>query len=151
MARRSTGTAQGREGPDAAQRRAGSTAAGVAVGPNRKRLPLRDRRRKSVPRGSLQRTFATRRLPLHVWTRLHHRLPGVLGDSRQFQRSSPAPRGSRRDDDLHLPRAAREAARLSSADGLEFQLGFQLRQRIQFRLWGFRLRAAAEERARARG
>ena len=42
--------------------------------------------------------------------------------------------GLRRDDDLRLARADREAARLSGADGLELQLGVQPRKRLQLRL-----------------
>ena len=58
----------------------------LPVGSGRQRVSIRDRRRDSLAIGPLSRAFATPRLPLHVWTRLHRRLPVLLGDCRRVQR-----------------------------------------------------------------
>jgi hypothetical protein len=49
----------------------------------------------------------------HFRPELHGWLSDLLGDGRQLRRGAPASGSQRRDDDLHLTRAAREAARLS--------------------------------------
>ncbi len=70
-------------------------------------------------------------LPLHVRPRLRGRMSHLLVDRRQLQRRPGPPQGPRRDDDLRLARADREAARLPRAHGLELQLGLQPRKRLQ--------------------
>ena len=62
------------------------------------------------------------------------RMSLLLVDRRQLQRRTRPPQRPRRDDDLRIPRAARQAARLPRADGLELHLGLQPRQRLQRRL-----------------
>ena len=62
---------------------------------------------------------------LEIWAGLHGGLSDLFGDGRQLQRRASAPRGRRRDDDLHFTRPAREVARLPSTHGLELQLGVE--------------------------
>jgi RNA polymerase sigma factor (sigma-70 family) len=85
------GAAQGREGADPAQRRAGATSAGTALGSDRQGVPIRDRRGQRLAGRPLPRALAAPRLPLHVRARLHCRLPGLLGDRRRLQRVRRAP------------------------------------------------------------
>src|SRR5438093_8795655 len=71
MASRPARAAQGGEGANAAQRRAGAATSGAAVGSDRQGVSIRDRRGERLARRPLPRTFAAARLPLHVWARLH--------------------------------------------------------------------------------
>ena len=130
------GAARGREGADAAQRRAGAAAAGAALGPHRQGVPLRDRRGHSVPRRSLQRTLAAAHLSLHVRARLHGRVSVLLGDRGRLRRLRRPPRESRRHALRGVAGSAREAAGVQAADGLELPLGVVVRQRLQLRLPG---------------
>src|ERR1700728_4593056 len=129
-----TRAARRREGAHAAWRRGGPAAAGAALGSNREGVPLRDRRGYSVPRGSLSRTLAAARLPLHVRARLHSRLPVLLGDRRRLRRLRRAPRKSRRRVHSGATGTAREAAGVQAADGLELSVGVLIRERLQPRL-----------------
>jgi predicted dithiol-disulfide oxidoreductase (DUF899 family) len=86
----------------------------------RRSTASRPRRARRNAGRAVRRPLATRRLPLHVRAGLHGGLSDLFGDGRQLQRRAPAPRGRRRDDDLHLTRAAREAARLPAAHGWSF-------------------------------
>src|SRR5262249_46663084 len=72
-------------------------------------------------------------------------------DSLRPHLGAPGPRGPRRHDDLHFARAAREAAGLPPADGLELQLGLQLRERLQLRLRCLRCRRRGARGPSTRG
>jgi hypothetical protein len=67
----------------------------LALGSHRQGVPLRDRRRHSVPRRSLQRTLAAAHLSLHVRARLHGRVSVLLGDRGRLRRLRRSPRESR--------------------------------------------------------
>ena len=136
MAGRPAGAARGREGADAAQRRAGPAPAGAAVGPDRRGVPLRDRPGPGVTRRSLRRPLAAARLPLHVRARVHGRVPVLLGDRGRLQRLGRPPRESRRHAVRGVAGPARETAGVQAADGLELPLGVLVRQRLQLRLPG---------------
>ena len=96
--------------------------------------------------GAVRRPLPAADLPLHVRPELRGRLPGELLDRRLVRQSDPAPEGSRRDADRRLRGADREAAGLSRADGVELQLGVELRERFQRRP-----RLLEQPRADARG
>ena len=96
--------------------------------------------------GSLQRALAAPRLSLHVRARLQGRLPVLLGDRRRLQRHRRASRQPRRDALGGVARAAREAAGVQAADGLDLPLGVVARQRLQLRLQ--RLRSPRSSSAR---
>jgi len=68
MARRAARSARGGEGAHAAQRRAGATASGTAVGSDRQGVSIRDRRWERLAGRPLPRALATPSLPLHVRT-----------------------------------------------------------------------------------
>ena len=126
--------AQGREGADAAQRRAGAAAAGAAVGSNRQGVPIRDRRGQRLAGRPLQRTLAAPRLPLHVRARLHGGVSVLLGDRGRVRRLRRPPGEPRRHAFGGVARAAREAAGVQAADGVDVSLGVLARQRLQLRL-----------------
>ena len=126
--------ARGGEGADAAQRRAGAAASGAAVGPGRQGVPVRDRRRERLAGGPLQRALAAPRLPLHVRARLHGGVSVLLGDRGRVRRLRRPPGEPRRHALGGVARAAREAAGVQAADGVDVSLGVLARQRLQLRL-----------------
>ena len=126
--------ARGREGAHAAQRRAGAAAAGAAVGSDRQGVSIRDRRGERLAGGPLPRALAASRLPLHVRARLQGGLSGLLGDRGRLQRLRRPPGQPRRHALGGVPGAAREAAGVQTADGLDVSLGVLVRQRLQLRL-----------------
>jgi hypothetical protein len=128
------GAARGREGADAAERRAGAPAAGAALGPDGQGVPLRHRQRHGVPRRSLQRTVAAPRLPLHVRARVHGGMSVLLGNRGWLRRLRRPPRESRRHALRGVAGSARETAGVQAANGLELPLGVVVRQRLQLRL-----------------
>src|SRR5215469_9011602 len=82
--------AESRERANEAQRRAGSSAAGVAVGSCKQGVSLRDGEGKRFAGGPLPRALPAARLPLHVWSRLFGGLSLVLVDRGRLQRSRRA-------------------------------------------------------------
>ena len=126
--------ARGGEGAHAAQRRAGAAAAGAAVGPGRQRVSIRGRREERLAGGPLPRALAAPRLPLHVRARLHGRVSGLLGDRGRVQRLRRPPGQPRRHAFGGVAGAAREAAGVQAADGVDVSLGVLARQRLQLRL-----------------
>ena len=119
MAGRAARAARGGEGAHAAQRRAGAAAAGAAVGPDRQGVSVRDRRGERLAGGPLPRALAAARLPLHVRARLQGGLSVLLGDRGRLQRVRRAPGQPRRHAVGGVARAAREAAGVQAADGLD--------------------------------
>ena len=115
--------ARGGEGPHAAQRRAGAAAAGAAVGPDRQGVPIRDRRGERLADGPLPRALAAPRLPLHVRARLHGGVPVLLGDRGRLQRLRRPPGQPRRHALGGVAGAAREAAGVQAADGMDVSRG----------------------------
>ena len=126
--------ARGGEGAHAAQRRAGAAAAGAAMGSDRQGVSIRDRRGERLAGGPLPRALAAPRLSLHVRARLHGRMPVLLGDRGRLQRLRRPPGEPRRDAVGGVPGAAREAAGVQAADGVDVSLGVVVRQRLQRRL-----------------
>ena len=137
---------RGGEGADAARRRAGAAAPGAALGPDRQDLSLRDRGRQRLAGGSLPRALAAPRLPLHVRARLHGRMRVVLVDRRRLRRLRRSPGEPRRRPDGGVAGAARQAAGLQAADGVDVSLGVLGRQRLQLRLQRRVHRGAAARR-----
>src|SRR5947207_10713287 len=126
--------AQGGEGTNAAQRRAGAAAAGSAVGSDRQEVSLRDRRGERLAGRLLPRTLATPHLPLHVRARLQGGVCNLLDDRGRIQRLRRPLGQSRRHAVGSVSGAAREAAGLQAADGVDVSLGVLVRQRLQPRL-----------------
>ena len=124
--------AQGGEGADAAQRRAGAAAAGAAVGSDRQGVSIRDRRGERLAGGPLPRALAAPRLPLHVRARLHGGVSGLLGDRGRVQRLRRAPGQPRRHAVGGVAGAAREAAGVQAADGVDVSLGVLARGDFNF-------------------
>ena len=143
MAGSAARAARGGEGADAAQRRAGAAAAGAAVGPDRQGVPIRDRRRERLAGGPLPRALAAPRLPLHVRARLHGGLSVLLGDRGRVRRLRRPPGEPRRHAFGGVAGAAREAAGVQAADGVDVSLGVLARQRLQLRLQRLVHRGAA--------
>jgi hypothetical protein len=143
VARGEARAARGGEGADAAQRRARQAAAGAALGSDRQGVPLRNRRGERFAGRPLPRTLAAARLPLHVRPRLHGRVSVLLGDRGRVRRLCRPPRASRRRVHRGVAGAAREAAGVQAADGLELPLGVVVRERLQLRLRGDVHRGAA--------
>ena len=81
-----------------------------------------------------QRALAAPRLPLHVRARLHGGVSVLLGDRGRVQRLRRAPGQPRRHAFGGVAGAAREAAGVQAADGLDVSLGVLARQRLQLRL-----------------
>ena len=146
VARSAARAARGGEGAHAAQRRAGAAAAGAAVGPDRQGVSIRDRRGERLAGGPLPRALAAPRLPLHVRARLHGGLSVLLGDRGRVQRLRRPPGQPRRHALGGVAGAAREAAGVQAADGLDVSLGVLVRQRLQLRLQ--RLRSPRSNSAR---
>src|SRR5438093_1030932 len=134
MAGRPARAAQGGEGAYAAQRRAGAAAAGAAVGPDRQGVSIRDRRAEGLAGRPLPRALAAPRLPLHVRARLHGGVSGLLGNRGRFQRLRRPPGEPRRHAFGRVAGAAREAAGVQAADGVDVSLGVLVRRRLQRRL-----------------
>src|SRR5580700_6348606 len=81
MARSAARATRSGEGAYAAQRRAGTAAAGAAVGSDRQGVSIRDRRGERLAGRPLPRALAAPRLPLHVRARLRGGgVPVLLGD-----------------------------------------------------------------------
>jgi predicted dithiol-disulfide oxidoreductase (DUF899 family) len=70
--------------------------------------------------GPVPRALTAPRLPLHVRPRLRRRLPVLLSDRGRIQRLRRPPRESRRRIHSGFARAAREAAGVQAADGVDF-------------------------------
>jgi len=76
----------------------------------------------------LPRALATPCLPSHVWARLQGRLSILLGDRGRLQ-WIPSPSGESRRHALgDIARAAREAAGVQAADGMDLPMGFVVRK-----------------------
>src|SRR5215470_16019512 len=134
MARGAARAAQGREGAHAAQRRAGATTPGAAVGSHRQAVSIRDRRGKRLAGRPLPRTLTAPRLSLHVRARLRGGVCNLLDDRRRVQRLRRPPGQPRRHAFGGVAGAAREAAGVQTADGLELPVDVLARQRLQRRL-----------------
>ena len=80
------------------------------------------------------RALAAPRLPLHVRARLQGGLSVLLGDRGRVQRHRRPPGEPRRHAHGGVAGAAREAAGVQAADGLDVSLGVLVRRRLQFRL-----------------
>src|SRR5262245_41369934 len=146
MAGRAAPAARGGEGAHATQRRAGAAAAGAAVGPDRQGISVRNRRGERLAGGSVPRALAAPRLPLHVRAGLHRRLSVLLGDRGWVQRHRRPPGQPRRHALCGFAGAAREAAGVQAADGVDVSLGVLVRKRLQLRLQRRGHRAAAARR-----
>src|SRR5213596_1199369 len=134
MAGRAARAARGGEGAHAAQRRAGAAAAGAAVGSDRQGVSIRDRRGERLAGRPLPRALAAPRLPLHVRARLHGGVSTLLGHRGRVRRLR-RPLGQPRRHALGgVAVAAREAAGVQAADGVDVSLGVLARQRLQLRL-----------------
>src|SRR3954447_14779645 len=97
MAAATARPAQGGEGADSGERRAGTAAAGVAVGPGPERLPVYIVQWREVARGPVSRPIAAACLSPDVRARLQSGVPVMLGDRRRVQWNLDASRASRRD------------------------------------------------------
>ena len=71
----------------------------------------------------LRRALAAARLPLHVRSRVHRRVPVVLGDRGRLQRLGRPPGAPRRGVRRGLARADRRARGLQAPDGLDASPG----------------------------
>ena len=122
-----------REGADAARRRAGAAAAGAAVGSDRQGVSVRDRRGERLA-GDLFRG----RSQLLVYTSCSG--PTTRRGVRPARRSRTGSTASSSTWPTTTSRsggvagAAREAAGVQAADGLDVSLGVLVRQRLQLRL-----------------
>ena len=104
------------------------------MGAGRQGVPLRDRRGERLAGTPLQGALAAPRLPLHVRARLHGRVSVVFGDRGRVRRLC-RPSGQPRCNALGgVAGAAREAAGVQAADGVDVSLGIRARQRLQLRL-----------------
>ena len=99
-----------------------------------KAVSIRDRRGQRLAGGPLPRALAAPRLPLHVRARLQGGVSVLLGDRGRVQRLRRPPGEPRRHALGGVARAAREAAGVQAADGLDVSLGVLVRQRLQLRL-----------------
>ena len=79
-------------------------------------------------------SLATPRLPLHVRARLQVGVPVPLGDRGWVQRLRRASGEPRRHALGGIAGAAREAAGVQAADGMDVSLGVLIRKRLQPRL-----------------
>ena len=120
VARSPPRAAQGGEGANAAQRRAGAATAGAAVGSPRQGVPIRDRRGHRLAARPLPRALAAPRLPLHVRARLQGGVSGLLDHRGWVRRLRRSPGQPRRDALGGVAGAAREAAGVQAADGWNF-------------------------------
>ena len=84
--------------------------------------------------GPLPRALAAPRLPLHVRARLHGGVSVLLGDRGRVRRPRRPPGQPRRHAVGGVAGAAREAAGIQAADGVDVPLGVLARQRLQRRL-----------------
>ena len=134
MDRRAERAARPRKRAHPAGRRAGPHSTRVALGADRDGLHLPDRGGPPQPGAALRGAIATRHLQLHVRPGLRGRVPGLLFHRRQLQWGARAPQGPGRHHDLRLTRPAGQAHCLPQTDGVELQLGVQLRERLQLRL-----------------
>ena len=91
-----------------------------------------------IPHRSLPRALAAPRLSLHVRPRVHRGVSVLLGDRGRLRRLRRPPRASRRHAVRGVAGAAREAAGVPAAHGLELPVGVLARQRLQLRLPGRR-------------
>ena len=96
--------------------------------------------------GSLPRALAAPHLSLHVRARLQGGLPVLLGDRGRVQRVRRPPRQPRRHADGGVAGAAREAAGVQAAHGVDVPLGVVVSQRLQRRLQRLVHRGAAARR-----
>ena len=96
-----------------------------------KAVPIRDRRGERLAGRSLPRALAAPRLPLHVRARLQGGLSVLLGDRGRVQRLRRPPGEPRRHAFGGVAGAAREAAGVQAADGVDVSLGVLVRQRLQ--------------------
>ncbi len=111
------------EGADPPERRAGPPASRAPVGARRRHLRVRHRARPQAALGALRRPVAADHLPLHVRTPLGRGLPELLVDHRSHRSPARPPRAPRRDVGRRVVGAARQAPRISRADGLDVPVG----------------------------
>jgi hypothetical protein len=104
------------------------------VGADRQGVRIRDRRGERLADRPLPRALAAPRLPLHVRARLRGRVPVLLGDRGRVRWLRRPPGQPRRHAVGSVAGAAREAAGVQAADGLDVSLGVIGRQRLQRRL-----------------
>src|SRR2546423_8950115 len=116
MACRTTRAPRSGEGADAPQRRTGATTAGIAVGPRRQGVQIRDRQGKRLAGRSFQRALAATHLPLYVRARLPGGLSVVLCDRGWIRRLRSPPGEPRRHADGGVACAARETPGVQAAD-----------------------------------
>ena len=98
------------------------------MGAHRQGLSLRHRRRQRLAGRSVPRALAAAGLSLHVRARLQGGLPVLLGDRRRLQRLRGASGEPRRHALGGVARAAREAAGLQAAHGLDVSVGVLVRR-----------------------
>src|SRR5207302_6245549 len=134
VARSAARAAQGGEGANAAQRRAGAAAAGAAVGSDRQEVSIRDRRGERLAGRPLQRALAAPHLSLHVRARVHGRVSVLLSDRGRVRRLCRPPGQPRRHAFSGIAGASREAASVQAADGVDVSVGVLVRQRLQLPL-----------------
>ena len=134
MARSAARAARGGEGAHAAQRRAGAAAAGAAVGADRQGVSIRHRRGQRVAGGSL---------PGRSQLLVYHFMfgPDYTAGCPSCSAIADGFNGfvvHLANHDVHavggVARAAREAAGVQAADGLDVPVGVVVRQRLQLRL-----------------
>ena len=106
----------------------------LAVGSDRQGVSIRHRRRRRLARGPLPRPLAAPRLSLHVRAGLQGGLSVLLDDRRRVRRLRRHLANHDVDVEGGVARAAREAAGVQAADGLDVSLGVLVRQRLQRRL-----------------
>ena len=83
---------------------------------------------------TLPRALAAPRLPLHVRARLHGGVSVLLGDRGRVRPLRRPPGQPRRHAFGGVAGAARQAAGVQAADGVDVSLGVLVRQRLQLRL-----------------
>ena len=110
-----------------------------------KDVPLRDRGRERLAGRPLPRALAAPRLPLHVRAGLHGGMSVLLGDRGRVQRLRRSPGEPRRHALGGVAGAAREAAGVQAADGMDVSLGVLVRRRLQCRLQRLVHRGAAAQ------
>jgi Bacterial protein of unknown function (DUF899) len=106
----------------------------LTVGPDREGVSVRDRRGERLAGRSLQRALAAPRLPFHVRARLQGGVSVLLGDRGRVQWLRRSPSEPRRHAFGGVAGAAREAAGVQTADGVDVSVGVLGRRRLQLRL-----------------
>ena len=130
MARSAAQAARGGEGAHATQRRPCAAAAEAAVGSDRQGVSIRDRRGQSLAGRPLPRALTAPRVSLHVRTRLHGGVSGLLGDRRRLRRLGSPPSQPRRHIFSGVAGASSEVAGVQAADGMDVPLSILARERL---------------------